>query len=39
MAVENALLGLLRREPRHGYELAREFACDPKSRVHPQTVL
>ena len=28
MAVENALLGLLRREPRHGYELAREFAPD-----------
>ncbi len=28
MAVENALLGLLRREPRHGYELAREFAAD-----------
>jgi DNA-binding PadR family transcriptional regulator len=26
MAVENALLGLLRREPRHGYDLAREFA-------------
>jgi DNA-binding PadR family transcriptional regulator len=28
MAVENALLGLLRREPRHGYDLAREFAPD-----------
>lgn len=28
MAVENALLGLLRREPRHGYDLAREFAQD-----------
>lgn len=28
MAVENALLGLLRREPRHGYDLAREFAHD-----------
>jgi DNA-binding PadR family transcriptional regulator len=28
MAIENALLGLLRREPRHGYELAREFGPD-----------
>ena len=28
MAVEYALLGLLRREPRHGYDLAREFAPD-----------
>ena len=28
MAVENALLGLLRREPRHGYDLAREFGPD-----------
>jgi DNA-binding PadR family transcriptional regulator len=26
MAVEMALLGLLRQEPRHGYDLAREFA-------------
>jgi len=28
MAIENTLLGLLRREPRHGYELAREFGSD-----------
>jgi DNA-binding PadR family transcriptional regulator len=28
MAVEMALLGLLRQEPRHGYDLAREFAPD-----------
>lgn len=26
MAVDKALLGLLKREPRHGYELAREFS-------------
>ena len=28
MAIDKALLGLLRDEPRHGYELAREFAAD-----------
>lgn len=26
MAIEQTLLGLLKREPRHGYDLAREFA-------------
>jgi DNA-binding PadR family transcriptional regulator len=28
MAIDKALLGLLRDEPRHGYELAREFAAE-----------
>src|SRR5688572_17253618 len=26
MSIERALLGLLQQEPRHGYDLAREFA-------------